>query len=216
MGRGSVFLLVPILEAVYTDGGPELSDDDPGIDIGLEHERNLSRTRRFSMTFGGGAQHVDQVDPLTREPIEYWTPTGYGSLQYDFARTWSVAGDYRRGLSYIHGIVPQTYISHTASLRAGGYVSERLEGSIVLGYGNGQGGASADDQYDGYTGTLQLRTRLAGGWSAITTYNHYQYRLTEDASLFLGVPTQVHRNSIWAGLSWSAPIYRQYMRGSSR
>jgi hypothetical protein len=204
-------------DSIHTEiNGRELPETNQNVQLGIEHERNVSRTRRLTLSVGAGAMHVDSLDSFTRDPVDYWSPSGYGSIQYDFARTWNFSGDYRRELSVIRGVVPESYISNTATVRTGGFVSDRVDTAFIFGYGNGQGGATAADQYDGYTGTAQLRVRLAGEWSLLGNYTHYQYRLSEGASLFLGVPTEVHRNAIWAGFAWAAPLVRRYMRGTSR
>jgi len=206
------------VDALFAEArGTELPMKDHIIELGVQRERDVSRTRRVSLSVRGGAQHTDTLDATQRTPLEYWTPTAFGSIQYDWARTWTVAADYQHSASVLNvSIVPQTFINHTATLRTGGYLNDRMEGSLVFGYANGHAGAEVNDTYDGYTGTAQLRVGLSDSWSSILAYNHHQYRLTRDASIFFDVPRQVHRNSLWLGLSWSAPLIRRYMRTGSR
>jgi hypothetical protein len=196
--------------------GQRLPQTDHNVDVGLEHRRRVSRSRQVSLSVGAGALHVDTLNTSTRAPLSYWTPSGRGSLQYDFGRTWSVAGNYRRGLSVLNGLQPASYISDTVSIRTGGFIGERVESAWIVGYGNGHASDDPDTDYYGYTGTAQLRIHLGRGWSWLANINHYRYRLSEEASVLLGVPGHVHRNAIWTGVTWSAPLFRRYMRGTTR
>jgi len=204
-------------DGVHTEAtGRELPETDQTIDLGWEHHRNVTRARQVVISVGAGAVYVDTLNSETRAPFTYWTPSGRGSLQYDLGGTWSVAGEYRRGLSVLNGVIPTSFISHTASLRTGGRLGDRVETAYVLGYGNGQAGDNDSTSYDGYTGTAQVRVRLFSGLSWISNINRYQYQLSEGASAILGVQRRLHRNAFWTGFTWSAPLYRRYMRGSTR
>jgi hypothetical protein len=187
------------------DGGtiPLINDT---IDVGFAYQHDLSPTRRFSYAFGSGGIRVETLDSATRTPIEYWSPSGYATLRLDFGRSWNVSADYRRAVSVLQGLTPESFISDTGTLRAGGFLGSRVEAVVIAGYVNGQAGNGLEGRYDGYTGTGQLRFLLTRWWAGLVSFNHYQYRLNTVASESLRVPAEMHRNAIRVGLSWSVPL----------
>jgi hypothetical protein len=176
------------------------------IELGYEHRRDLSRTRSLSFSGGAGGTHVDTLDSETRLPIRYWSPTGYGSIRYDFGRTWNLSGDYRRTVSALQGLSPVFYNSDTATIRTGGEISERVSSVFIFGYVNGQAGVGSEGRYDGYTGSGQLRFALTRFWALAVLYNHYQYRLSPEASISLNVAPELHRNTIMVGFNFNLPL----------
>ena len=176
------------------------------IEAGYDHRRDLSRTRSISVGGGVGGTHVDTLDGETRLPIRYWSPTGHGSVRYDFGRTWNLSGDYRRTISALQGLSPIFYNSDTATIRAGGELSERVSSAFIFGYVNGQAGVGSEGRYDGYTGSGQLRFALTRFWALAVLYNHYQYRLSPEASISLHVAPELHRNTIMVGFNWNLPL----------
>jgi hypothetical protein len=188
------------------------------MEVGISYRRRLSPTRQIVFTGGGGPLHVSTLSPFTRVPGEFWRPSGYGTARLDFSRSWSVAADYRRSVTVLQGINPDPFVTDAALVSAGGLVRRWLETVFTAGYSNGQAGFGLGDtpggsggSYDGYTASAQARLRMSQLWSAVVSFNHYQYYLNTAASQLLGVAPQLHRNAVRVGLAWSLPLYGRYL-----
>jgi hypothetical protein len=185
------------------------------IDLGLSYLRPLSRTRHLTISGGGGSQYVDTISGATGANLRYWAPSGHGSVRLDIGPSWSVAGDYRRAVSVLEGISPEPFVSHAGTLSVGGFIGSRLESVLTASYSNGRSGYGSETEepgdYDGYTGTAQFRIRLTRWWSTLVSVTHYQYRLSDAASESLGVPSEMHRNAVRLGFTWTLPLYGAYI-----
>jgi hypothetical protein len=179
---------------------------DQAIEGGASYERNLSRTRRVTLSGGGGATYVDTLDQATLVPLNYWTPSGYATARYDFGRSWNVSADFRRSTSVLQGLNPELFVNDAATVQVGGNVSDGVELVGILGYSNGYAGAGTGGKFDGYTTTGQAQFQLTRWWSALVSVNHYQYRLNTIASQTLGVAPDMHQNAFRVGFTWSLPI----------
>ena len=180
-------------------------------ELGFHYQRRLSRRRQLSFSWGAGALHVDTIDVMAGQPVEFWARSGYGTVRIDLGRSWNVAGDYRRSTPPLQGVTPEAFVTDAGIISAGGFLSGWLESVFTAGYSNGAVGYGRQGQgvghYDGYTGTAQLRFRLTRFWSALVSANHYQYRLNTAASDSLGVSPETHRNSVRVGIAWSLPLF---------
>jgi hypothetical protein len=184
--------------------------DDTG-EGGLAYTRAFSRTRRVSVAGGGGATYVRGIETSTRRPYEYWAPSAYGNARLDLGRSWTLTGDYRRGVAVLQGLTPEVFVSQTTMLSAGGYFASWLETVFSTAYAVGQTGAGVGQQYDTFAAVAQWRIRLARGLSSVVVFNHYRYFLDAAASESLGVSPELYRNAVRVGLSWSLPLYGSYV-----
>jgi hypothetical protein len=181
------------------------------VNLGLQYQRHMSRTRQISFSGDAGAMDVDTVAPLTRRPVHFWGPSGAGTVRLDVGRSWRLAGDYRRSISVLQGVAPEAFVADAAIISAGGLLQRWLETVFTAGYSNGLAGQRTSDgaqgRFDGYSGTLQLRFRLTSSWSSVVSVNHFQYRLNAAASQSLGVSPAMQRNSVRVGFAWSLPLF---------
>jgi hypothetical protein len=195
--------------------GASTSIRDQSVDAGFRFTRRVSRTRQLSVSGGAGAVRTRTLSPFTREALTFVTPSGYASARLDFARSWNLAGDYRRTVSAPQGAAPQAFISDAALITSGGYPTRWLETVVSFGYSNGVTGGTADGvepgRYDAYTGTAQIRFRLTRFWSALVSGSRYQYTLNGVASESLRVAPRLDRNSLRVGISWQLPLYGSYV-----
>lgn len=179
------------------------------IDGGVSYARDLSPTRRFSLSGGGGTSYVDTVNVLTRAPYVYWTPTGYAQMTVGILRSWVAAASYRRVPTMLHGVTAESFLSESASISIGGLYSRRAQGVFTVGYTDGVAspdpGQVANSRYNAYTGTAQLVFELTPWWSAVANYTRYQHRANAAASAGLGLTPNFDRNALRVGFSWSFP-----------
>jgi hypothetical protein len=187
-------------------------------DAGLELEHAFSSTRRLLVSFGGGAIHAFTRERLTREDTNVWVPSGYGTLRMDWARTWSMSADYRRTVGGLQGISGDGFTTDTGLLRVGGFVSRPLELTLSAGYAAGRASTGGPGSYDTYTSTAQLRLLLSTLWSALASYDHYEYDVRNIDPILRQLPTNVRRNAVRAGLAMNFPIAgrRHGQRGTNR
>ncbi len=180
------------------------------IHVGLRYARDLSPTRRFSVSGGGGASYVDTVQGITRAPLEYWSPSGYGTVSMGIGRSWSASGTYRRAPTMLHASTTQTFMSDSASITVGGLFTRRTQGVFSVGYSNGvtdpgQVGLAPNGRYSAYSGTAQLQFELTPWWSALGSYTHYSHHANVAASVGLAVYPELNRDAVRFGFSWSFP-----------
>jgi hypothetical protein len=187
------------------DGG-QSSMTNHTIDVGLEHRRNLSRSRRVTFGYGSGAIHVLTEDPTTHGTVQYWTPAGFGMVRLDLGRSWNVSADYRRDVTPLQGAVPEPFINNATTLRAGGTIARRFELVLMAAHSTGEAGGGGAGRQTSYVGASQLNVLVAPGLSALFSFNHYDYRLNNAAGATLGVPPAWQTTTLNAGLTWTLPI----------
>jgi hypothetical protein len=182
-------------------------------ELGLQYQRRLSRSRQISFAGGAGALYVDSVDVTSREPLEYWAPSGYGNLSLTVGRSWSVGADYRRSTTVLQGTAPHVFVNDVGTISAGGWLQPWLETVFTAGYSNGVSGERTSDRapgsprnYGAYAGTVQLRFQLSRWWSSVVSVKRFQYRLNPEMSHSLGVTSQMHGNAVRVGFAWALPL----------
>jgi len=183
---------------------------DQTIDGGLRYEKRLSATRQLTLAGGAGGLHINGTDFSLSQTFSFWEPSGYGRAQFDFHRSWSLSGEYRRALSLLQGLTPDPFIQNTATISLGGYLMQRLEGVFETGYAKARAGFSAGPlgpgRFDSYSGTAQLRVQVTRTLSAVVIYNHYQYQLDQAAQESLHTASPVRRNAVRIGVNWQQPL----------
>jgi hypothetical protein len=127
--------------------------------------------------------------------------SGQMSLGYEFGRSWRTSASYRRGLEYIAGL-NQPVFSDSVTTSLDGLITRRLDATVSAGYSSG---ASAQNRggltFDTYTGSSVLRFAITRSFAAFTDYVYYDYKTRGVALLPVGIPRQLHRNTVRAGLT---------------
>jgi len=183
------------------------------IEGGLSYSKHLSRTRVIQFTGGPGVVHSHLVEVVTGLPVDAWSPSGYATVRLDLGRSWSVATDYRRSVGPLQGVRPEAFVSDSATMTFGGFVSRRVETVVMAGYSNGSTSWSrlVPGKFDGYSGSAQVRFRLSRFLSALVSGSHYEYQLNAVAAASLRVPPHLNRNSLRVGITWSLPMVGTYL-----
>lgn len=196
-------------ERLISEVGGQRRVLDQTVDGGMTYQRALSRTRRVSVAAGSGTIYVNTVSAVTRTPVQYWTPSGFGNVRFDFSRSWNVSGDYKRAVHVLEGIDPQPYVTGVALVSVGGELTSWLDLGISAGYSAGESARVAEGlegAYSSYLGTAQLRFRLSRSWSSIVNYDRYEYVLNGVASQSVGTGSHMQRNALRVGFSWALPL----------
>jgi hypothetical protein len=174
------------------------------LEAGLDHAKALSPTRRMQFSAGAGATHVETVSRFGGRPLEYWTPSGHASARADIARTWAVSAAYRRGVAFLDGITPESFLADVVLLQTEGNVSRRVELMFSSGYSNGkQRTQLVSGRYDTFTLTAEARVAIARPWALILTYDRNEYRLFSFPAPPVGPPPRYARNAIRVGMTYS-------------
>ena len=187
------------------------------IDASFGYARRLSPTRHLSLSMGGGGTYVTTLNPATRADLNYWMPSGAGSLSVDLGRTWSVAANYLRGVSVLQSVSLTSFATDSANVAVNGLVSSRIETSLTATYSNGQaGGANTRGRFENYTGSLQVRYALSRCCATAVNYDYYVYKFRDVADLSTDFLSNFDRQAIRVGFTLWLPLYGRYADGPAR
>jgi hypothetical protein len=175
----------------------------------LEVEHAFSPTRRLLVSVGGGAIRAFGREQLTLEDIRTWLPAGSGAVRFDWARTWSLSADYRRSVRALQGMSSEAFTTDAGIVSFGGFLARPLELTLSTAYVNGKATAGTPGAYDSYTSTAQLRLQLSSAWSALASYDPYQYDVRHVDPIMRQIPTMIERNALRVGLTMNMPIGRE-------
>ena len=174
-------------------------------DVGLDFNHALSLTRRTTFNFGVGTE-ATVVNDRTR-----LRATGNASLQHEMGRTWTLAGNYRRGTYYTETL-PDPVFGDAASASLDGLITRRLQFRAIATASLGSVGSGARHKYDIYRGTVSLSTALTRYMNVGLDYAYFDYSFNEGIVLDPGVPSDISRQSIRAHLTLWAPLLNRARR----
>lgn len=178
------------------------------VDLGLEYSRPLSRTRRSSFALTMGPTLIDET-PAASDPDgvrRHYRLRTSASLNRQIGRTWSVQGGYQRGLAFIEGLEAPVY-TDALTTTVGGFLNRRVDLTLMAAATTGDL-LVAGAQSGFTTGTANARWRVALGrtMAAYVEYMVYQYNFSQGVRLPPGVPPNLTRNSVRAGLTIWIPV----------
>jgi hypothetical protein len=179
--------------------------------LGMFLGKPLSPTRRFYLSFGAGSTYVETLNTISFVPVDYWTPSGFASLRYDWARSWSLWIDYTRRVSVIEGLTVQPYVTDTSLARTGGFVHPRLELVFNAGWANGQAAPDGVGRFDTYSGGTQLRFLASRCCSVLFVHNIYAHRLYSVGQLAEGMVNKIDQNAVRLGVVVDLPLFGRYV-----
>jgi hypothetical protein len=174
---------------------------------GFELDHPISATRRLAVSVGAGASIVRTTSLSSAALEEFVTPTGFTSVRYDWARSWSVSADYRRAISNLEGISAESFKTDAALARVGGFVHRNAEVTATAGFSNGSSGLTISG-FRTWTVASQLRLRLRRRLWTVVTHSYYRYSLQSIGTALASAPPNFDRQSIRVGLSLDWPVYR--------
>jgi hypothetical protein len=171
------------------------------LDLGIDYNKQLSRTRRTTFTFGVGTAIFDQYG------TRLYRAQGDASLDHEIGRTWSARVNYHRGVGVISGL-GAPFFADAATASVQGSITRRVEWRTTASYTNGDLGITGPtNTFDSYTGSSRLRYALSRTLAVYTEYVVYRYQFANLASLPVGFPPTINRQGIRAGLTLWLPLY---------
>jgi hypothetical protein len=192
-----LFLVQPLPEQV----GTVRSHD---IDVGVDFNRALGRTRRTTVGFATGTTVIST--PVQNQ----YRLLATAHLSRMLGRSGLVRADYQRGLQLVEGLnVP--LFTDSVTVTAAAMAGARWELSASAGYTTGEIGSraiSGTGGFDTYTGTARALFGLTRHLALTAEYFYYHYLFPPGATLVPGFARGLDRQGVRAGLAIWAPLIR--------
>lgn len=191
-------------------GLPGQKTTEHGFVVGVDYSRSLSATRRFTLAFGVGSSSADL--PLSEfvglsGGLQH-RAIGDASLGYQFNRTWETRASYRRGLEYVPELAEPVFTDGVA-VSLTGLFTPRTDFAAGAGYSTGVSAVyRSAAAFDTYTANARVRQAVTRALAIYLEYVYYFYDF-DRAQVQPGVPPQMERNGVRAGLTLWLPVYRR-------
>jgi hypothetical protein len=184
-----------------------------GVDIGIDHSRPLSATRRAFFGFRIGASTLEvplsALDTSVTGTGRRYLTDGQLSLGYQFSRGWQTRAMYRRGMEYIPAFTEPVF-TDGVSANVDGMITRRLDLTMSAGYSNGESAFSRNaSALKSYNGDVRLRYALNRTTAAYVQYLYYFYDFGGNTQLAPGMPTRLERNAVRAGFTLWLPVVQR-------
>jgi hypothetical protein len=178
------------------------------LDGGVRLEKRLSPTRRFGLTFRGGATRL--VDTAVALPIETLHPSVNISGDFATSRYWSMMADFSHGVMVLAGVSPLPVLNDNINVTFNGTPTRKLRYSIAASVAHSDT-LVTDPQLRNVTDVAgasgEIRYAMAN-WSALfATYAFYHHRIEDLSLLATGFPPRYDRHSVRVGVSFWLPLY---------
>lgn len=166
-----------------------------------------SRRRSYTLLLAAGAGYLRSVN-ATRVAFNDWLPIGRARLTFNVSPTWLVAGGYQREISLLQGVTDDIYTTDTASVNAGGMLTQRLSLQLGATYSNWLTpvASGANDDMNIYGASLGFRFLLTKSLAATAGYYYYFHRYSNPAALPEGFPAEYDRQAVRVGLTMFFPL----------
>jgi hypothetical protein len=189
------------------------------IDVGIDYDRGLSLSRRTRLTFSTGSSLLrTPVQGLTVEgnpedPSQtqnqnrfHYLFLGGATLSHGFGRTWSLAADYSRRVTFVEGINAPVY-GDRLTLSSRGLANRRVQLGVSASYSTGETvTVTTAPAFTTYSGAARAFFAVNRTWALSLEYVYYYYDFTATETLAAGLPRKLERNSVRAGLAMRVPF----------
>jgi hypothetical protein len=184
-----------------------------GADIGLDHSRPLSATRRafFGVRLGTSTMEVplSVFSAVAVEPGRRYFIDGQVSAGYQFARGWQTRAMYRRAMEYIPTLTEPVF-TDGVSANLDGLIARRVDLTITGGYSTGASAFTRDTSaLKTYSGDARIRYALNRTMAAYVQYLYYFYEFGGSAHLAPGMASRLERNAVRAGFMVWLPVVQR-------
>ena len=167
------------LRAGYTYRSAQYSQtvraNEKDIDLGIDYNRPLSRSRRTTLGFsvGSAADSALLQGINAAEVRQQYRLLVNASLTHRMGRTWSLKGSYQRQAGFVAGLVTPMY-GNATTLKAEGVLSRRVSltmtGAATTGdsfVNSSTGGVSSleSSRFTTYTGDVQMNVTIRREWA---------------------------------------------------
>jgi len=192
-------------ESAYGGSGARRRSVVNGVDLGGGYRKPLSFSRRTTLNLTGGFGRVTQEN-VGVQPVTFTRAMGTAGLQHEMGRTWTLLGQYTRGVQFIE-VFPDPFFVDSAAVSLSGLLSRRLELSADVSYVNGQLQLnSTGNGYRSYGATSALSYALNESFALSLNYAYYNYDFGSRAALPSGLLRALERQSVRLGIRWWIPV----------
>jgi hypothetical protein len=178
------------------------------IDVGIDYQLSLSRTRRTTLAFATGSTVVSGP-LLPGGPIrKQYRISGNALLTHQIGRTWRVQGVYRRGAGFIEGITGPVF-TDAWTVTADGFLNRRTDVLTSAAYSTGDAAlAGSSSNFTTYTSNVRVRFAVTRMWATYAEYLYYFYDLSR-LQVSAGLSPGLRRTGVRVGLTLWIPVRRR-------
>ncbi len=188
-----------------------VSATEHGLNIGFRYERPLSAARRMLIAVSLGPSRISAPRSVLQElrPNRFYPVTADAVMAWQFSRSWTARGTYRRGLEYIADLTTPVFADgFTAEIA--GLCTSRLDVSASARYSTGASlmGPGKVSTFDTSGTDLRVRYALTSALAVYGEYLYYYYDF-RNAPLSPGRDPGLTRHAVRAGLTlWVRALRR--------
>jgi len=190
----------------YGEAQYGLGEEEPvrthGIDIGVDYNRQLSLTRRTSLSFGFGSTVIQNAGSpgIQDDGHTQYGLVGNAILNHQIGRSWTASLVYDRGVNFVAGF-REPFFSDSVIGSVDGLLSRRVHFQGSTAYSAGELGFSQTAGTKSYIATAGLDFAFARSLAAYAQYVYFAYQFDEGAALPDAFPSGLDRQSVHVGLS---------------
>lgn len=170
------------------------------LDVGVNIQRSLSRSRRTTFTLQTGSAFVTQ-------PVRDIELTADAQLIHLSGRTWTTSLQYLRGTNYV-GALAALMTSNTVQATTNGFISPALELTVSGRYTDGSLGSGPDGNLTTYAAIADVQYGLSRWLALDAGYFYYFYDSVGTLPTLGPTPNQLQRQGFRAGVSVFLPLVR--------
>jgi hypothetical protein len=170
------------------------------LDIGVDYNRPLSRSRKTYLALNMGSAVVNEYG---RQLYRF---VGDAAINHQIGRTWNTRVSYHRGVGILGGF-NAPFFSDVAALNVSGWITRRLDLHLAADYTTGDFGlVGSTNGFNTYSGTGRLRYAFSHSVAVYGEYARYRYQFSTAAGLPPGFGNALDRQSIRAGVMTWLPL----------
>lgn len=189
-----------------------IADDDReavlrDLNLGIDYDRPLSKSRRTFVSFGSGSGIVEGaergVEPNRLQVL------GHAGLRHQIGRTWQGQVRYERGMHLVAGFTDPVTSDGVAASLAGTITSRIAVTATATGSTGWVGTAEADHEFLTYVGVGSLRVAVSRSLAIYGSYFYYFYDVGAQIAMRPGAQRTLERRGVQVGLIAWTPILRR-------
>ena len=177
------------------------------IDVGVNYGRQLSFSRRSTITFSTGTSAQGSAQ---NESLRY-RATGAARLNQELGRTWNASLAYNRGLQFLE-TWPEPVFSDSASAGVSGLLTRRSQLQFAVRAMSGSVNSNRNADAVSYSGTAGISFAVSRHVSTSLTYAYYRHHFPEGVVLAPGFPSHYEGQTVRASVNVWAPIFQRARR----
>lgn len=178
-----------------------------GLNLGGGYSRPLSFSRRTIVSLTGGFGVIRQ-EFVAAASTRYVRATGNVEVEHQFNRTWSLVGNYNRGVQFVE-LFPDPFFVDSATASVSGFLSRRIQftGRAVYANGQMQLNTNGSNGYRSHGVTTDVIYAFSAIWALSANYSYFKYDFGSRVALPPGLLPNQQRQSVRLGLRVWVPVF---------